>query len=481
MPNDTNTQHSPAPLEQRLTNPFRSSFGGNYGRELVGRQAVRQQLSDTLAVARTPEDCTILFGARGSGKTATLVAAMEDARAQGWLVVDTDSSREGGLLAGLPEAIDEALDTMEASPPKGTKYVREHHLGLGKLYRATWKQVAPEVRVRTPLKVLTDLAKVATENEANAGVLLLVDELSATSTEDARALGSALQNIITKKYYALQFRGAALPTFKHQTLGHRDLSFFRRCAKEHLTHISELDAMHGFQLYAESSDGEFDDEALTMAAAHVNGSPYMFQLIGYHAWNASIAPRKPISSAVVAAAIRRSVTEYDDEVSKWTWADLDEFQKDAVEIVFRSDGKHSRETITAWTRIRGLSEDEGSNFVDRLLEDNLIAEDDTTGALRVSPASGLTDSYLLHIGRMRDAYHGNVVFNPATGMYQVDVASSSSELPAASQTAAMEATSPELAGIASSGQEMCQKWMPRARRYCVLLANHLGRCRSKPR
>ncbi len=481
MPSEPNEQHGPAPLEQRLSNPFRSSFGGNYGRELVGRQAVRQQLRDTLAVARTPEDCTILFGARGSGKTATLVAAMEDARAHGWLVVDTDSSRQGGLLAGLPEAIEEALDTIEGAAPKRSKYVREHHLSLGKLYRTAWKQVAPAARVRSPLKVLTDLAKAATENEANAGVLLVVDELSATSTQDARALGSALQNIITKKYYALQFRGAALPTFKHQTLGHRDLSFFRRCAKEHLSYITELDALHGFQVYAETSDGEFDDDALTLAASQVNGSPYMFQLIGYHSWNASLAPRKPISTAVVSAAIRRAAAEYDDEVSKWTWADLDEFQKDAVEIVFRSDGRHTRETITAWTRIRGLSEDEGSNFVDRLIEDSLVAQDQTTGVLRVSPASGLTDSYLSHIGRMRDAYHGNVVFNPTTGMYQVDAAHASTELAAASQPAAIEAARPELADIVPNGQELCQKWMPRARRYCVLLAGHVGRCRSKPR
>ena len=78
----------------------------------------------------------------------------------------------------------------------------------------------------------------------------------------------------------LPFRVSALLTGK-------STSFLRRAAQHSLGSIPSYEVKEAFRLTVEDAEKSISDEALDAAAKAIDGFPFMFQLVGYRAWNAA--------------------------------------------------------------------------------------------------------------------------------------------------------------------------------------------------
>lgn len=289
-----------ADVDSEMSNPFQYGFAVTHeAQDLVGRQSLVNSSIATLDAPVAPDDCTMFFGARGSGKTSTMMAIAQEARRRGWLVIETDGTGDGGgLLKGLPGAIADALDQNSVAGAD-KELMADSRRSLASVHQRTVSESEQDSAQRgwerTPLRVLRDIGKSVEQNNGIPGVLLMVDELGAASESDCINPGNALQDMIRRKGYPMQFRGASLPEFRRGPLTHRDLSFFRRCASAHLLPITRTAARGGFQRYAAMNEGAFHPDALDLASSSIHGSPYMFQIVGHMAWKASKAPQGTIT------------------------------------------------------------------------------------------------------------------------------------------------------------------------------------------
>lgn len=169
--------------------------------------------------------------------------------------------------------------------------------------------------------MLETLGRIAVER--NTGLVLCIDEMQSIDAHEVEFLAERLQVIVEREELPVHFRGAALPYFWHTTLGDpKKNSFFRRNEDITLPYITEPEAYNGFGRYAETAGGTFTEEALGRAASLIDGSAYMFQLLGHYSWLASGAPERPIATADVEQAARTAVETYNEKVATLTWQDF---------------------------------------------------------------------------------------------------------------------------------------------------------------
>lgn len=439
---------------QRLThagaNPFRHGFAdAQHPQELVGRDTLVMNSVDLLDSPQSSDQCTMFFGARGSGKTSTLAAIAGEARKKGWLVLELDGSGDGaGLINGLPGAIADAVSEHPHVAAE-KEIAKENRYGLGKVYQHSRAKVAPEGWQRTPLRMLRDLAKKVQANKKVPGVLVTLDEMAAASEEECIHFGNSLQDIIKRKHLPVRFRGAALPEVRRGQLTHRDLSFFRRCTISPLIPITEASARGGYVRYAAMKDGAFTSDALALAGASIEGSPYMFQLVGHFAWEASAAPRSRITLDDVRRGAEEAGAVYRDRVEEATWRGLSDLQQDVLMHVLASPMILTRDELMQWLADEGVSKHRRRSAVANLMTDQVLTEHRSSGLVQVTTGSGLTPEFLGEQLAERER-------DPTDDPSRRD----------------------EISKSAGDSSEMCDKWMPRAKARCRLSRGHNGHCRS---
>lgn len=432
-------------------NPFHQGFAQVPVPEFVGREPQIGEIAAVIERPRAPDVATMLYGARGSGKTATLIEVADRARAAGCIVVETDASNEGSLLTGLPFAILDALEEIDERQNENYLKALEVRVpGSGfKFERGKKKRPSGADAGTRPLK---ELVKLAAARET--WVMLTADELSSVSLEEALTLGSALQDVIFKKKQPLLFLGAALPIFRRTALNDRGLSFFRRCRNRTMPPISVGAARRGFQLYAHQIGGEFAADALDLAANSVDGSPYMFQLVGYYSWATSLAPDAPINLGDVQQGVRDAQAEYSQTVSDITWEELNQVEQQLLLILDETPDHYTSEDVVGWLSQLGYSQKGAANLIRHLRKDEVMSQD-TKGRLRLVPGNGLTTTFLAEERKLSDAYFGASLAN-GTAL--------KSALPSTRQP---------------DNSDVCGAWMPRAERPCALPKGHAGGHRTR--
>ena len=206
--------------------------------------------------------------------------------------------------------------------------------------------------------------------EVETGVLITVDELD-PSLEEMTRLVTVYQHFVREnRKVALLMAG--LPYRVTTLLSGKSTSFLRRAARHDLGSIPPYEVKEAFRLTVEDGGKTVEDAALDEAARAIDGFPFMFQLVGYRAWNASRQ-----SAVITAEHVRQGAAvaqeELEARVFDATYAELSEGDK-AFLAAMNAGGITLRADVTE--RL-GKGSSYVSTYKKRLLEAGVIEEPET--------------------------------------------------------------------------------------------------------
>lgn len=339
-------------------NPFTPTFG-----IVPPFMAGREDLLEDLACAFAnglgdPNLCTIVSGARGTGKTALLSCVASEAQSQGWVTANTTAA-EGMLEDILQQATWNAqafLSDMGARKLKG--------ITVGQFVGFQWENVAPEKgNWRTQMNRLLDQLK-----EYDIGLLITVDEAKVTVNE-MKQLARVYQHFVTegRKVGLLM---AGLPHSVSQLLRDDDISFLRRARKHVLGRISDREIGEALAATIDQGGKRIAPSALELAVGAVDGFPYMMQLVGYHSW-AQAGEGKELGNAAVESGIQYARREMVEGVLEYTYLELSEGDK---RFLAAMAGEHKDVSLARISQKMGVQSNYASQYKKRLLEQGILSE-----------------------------------------------------------------------------------------------------------
>lgn len=293
---------------------FSPSFG-NRPVSLVGREADVQSIIDGLQTRPgSKERACILLGQRGTGKTVLLWEVADRARDAGF-VVATPTIVSDGMLGRIVEKI-------QFSGEKETKETRAHLSGgnVGALGFSIGLQFSlEEEQTKSFQYKLDQLARKLTEQ--GKGILILVDELQASSDE-IRQLVIAYQELVGEGLnIALVMAG--LPGAVSSVLNDKVLTFLNRAEKKSLQPLAFGDVDAFLKDSFMRLGITLSDNLRRQASQYIQGSPYLLQLVGH-----TIALYAPddgyVDEACLKQALETAQEEFENDVCKTTLAALSE-------------------------------------------------------------------------------------------------------------------------------------------------------------
>ena len=348
-----------------LQNPFTPTFG-LIPPFMAGREDLVEELSTAFAHGLgDPNLCTIISGARGTGKTALLSFMADEAASQGWVSVNTTAS-DGMLEDILLQTNRRAAEFLD---PVGARKLRG--LSIGQLVGVEWDNES-ERPANWRLRMVEVLEQLA---EHDVGLLITVDEVTANVSE-MKQLARIYQHFIREgRKVALLMAG--LPFAVSGLLTDENVSFLRRARKHTLGRIPDNDIRDAVKLTVTEADRDIKPEALDLVVEAIDGFPYMMQLVGYRTWAEN--PQNPVISEEDALrGIELARKEMIEGVLDYTYRDLSRGDKRFL-LALASHGDSA--SLAEISTTMGVKSNYASQYKRRLLEQGVIGET-STGALR---------------------------------------------------------------------------------------------------
>ena len=286
-------------------NPFTPGFGDTPN-TLAGRDDVLGRIVTAMQRPRHPDRTLALIGGRGIGKTVALNAAEAAARERGWAVLSVTARRGGRLIDSLIQMALTPANWPTAWQGQPTRAGCSASTAVVPAAQSPANMRYSEFGA-TLRSALTDLAELAASH--NAGVLITVDELQGMSSEDAEDFAATVQHLIRRERRSLMFLGAGLPVVERTLFADEDLTFFQRCRRTVLQPLDGADVEYAITSSVESASGRISDDAVDALVDEASGYPFMVQLIGFHAWEASRDPGSGITAADVHEGIQQARAE----------------------------------------------------------------------------------------------------------------------------------------------------------------------------
>ena len=339
-------------------NPFTPVFG-KVPPHLAGREQI---VADILAAFESPQNnpdrCTMFVGARGTGKTALLTYLGDCARANGWITANVTAM--SGMLSDIMQQASRAADHLVDSG-SSTAIKSVSLAGIGGI--AWEKEEQASSNWRTGMSSLLDQLA-----ECGVGLVITVDEVDPT-------LDEIIQLVTTYQHFVREERDvillmAGLPHRISALLSGETTSFLRRAARRNLGNVADYAVEEAFRLTVEEGGKTIAREALADVVSAINGFPFMFQLVGYRAWNAS-GEHKVISAKDVEIGARLARAELKDRIFDATFNELS-----PADVAFLR-AMMVDETVTNQSDLRERlhkSPSHVSTYKKRLLEAGVIEE-----------------------------------------------------------------------------------------------------------
>ena len=258
-----------------MRNPFTPTFG-KVPLYLAGREYLIEELLDALENGPgDPNQASILVGARGTGKTATLAYLRKQAESMGWIAVS--ATCVDGMLQDILEQISRRAAHLVKPDEKRKVSGVSLTAPIGGLsFRWDNLESSPGNWRSRITDVLEELSKY------DVGLLITVDEVDPRSAEMVELI-AAFQHFVTEERKIALFM-AGLPHKVSQLLNGESVSFLRRAGRKELGNISDLEVRVALENTASKEGKRFDEDALDAAVRSVNGFPYMMQLVGFRSW-----------------------------------------------------------------------------------------------------------------------------------------------------------------------------------------------------
>lgn len=344
----------------RPGNVFSPSFG-NRPSYLVGRDQVIQGFLNGLSTEPGDRNrAIVLLGQRGSGKTVLLWELADRAASMGFAVATPTIASEGIL-----ERIVEKIQDNGSRYIKTKEGVRLSGGSIGALGFSAGLEFDREMQETKSLPFkLTQLARRLTES--GHGVLILVDELQANSTE-VRQLVATYQEMVGERLnVAIVLAG--LPGAVSQTLNDRVLTFLNRARKVTLgpLKIAEVDAF--YQHAFEELEIGIDRQQRLRAAKATMGSPYLLQLIGYNL-TMKVEAGGSVDASALDEAIEASLLDFENDVCRTTVAALSDRDIDFLQAMLPDTGPSKMSDVSV--RMDATS-DYAQKYRRRLLDAGVI-------------------------------------------------------------------------------------------------------------
>lgn len=360
-------------LPKSLGRPRRQNpFGPRPGEPpsyLAGRQSqidewarpVRQLLES----ARTSGP--VFFTApRGLGKTVLLREMERDASAAGfvvaWATASASESLIGTLLGSVKSAVRQRLRDDAADLISRLDSVTVS-AGVPGIFQVETSTRSTEQLELTVSREFASLAR-KLRNQGTRGLMLFVDELQAAPAEDLAVLVPALQEWTSGGVHTPLMLVASGPVQLSRILSAHG-GFAERFKYIPLERLSDMDAMSAFTLGL-SAEFTWLPGALDRAVAAAEGHPYMIQLIGHCAWEASAASAiaKPFFTTADIDLGAESARQEIKRVFEARWADTPDGERFVLAAVAESvDGRLTRREIA---RESGLATRDVESAVDSL-------------------------------------------------------------------------------------------------------------------
>lgn len=340
----------------RTRNPFTPSFG-IVPPHLAGRDAILCTMTEAFESGLgNPSLCTLLIGPRGSGKTALLSCIGDEAREQGWIVVDV--AAEDGMLEDIMQHAEAAARHLVDTTPER----RLAGFSIGEILGLEWEtkeQMAPNWRIRMEalLKKLQDL---------DTGLLITVDEVRVDVDEMIR-LASAYQ-LFVRAGFEVALVMAGLPANVTELVEDKRVSFLRRARQHQLGIINDTDVARAFRQTIQGAGKGIEDDALDTSVAAAQGFPYMMQLVGYFMW-AQCQERPVITLVDAQRGADDAIMDFRIGILDRTWSEMSPGDR-SFAIAMLPDRHGS--TLTDVAKRMGKGTNYASTYKKRLMRQGII-------------------------------------------------------------------------------------------------------------
>ena len=339
-------------------NPFTPLFG-KVPSVIAGRQDVILSIVDALeSPAVSPELCSIIKGMRGSGKTTLLRHLAFRAQELGWVCAYTTATK--GMLNDL------LIKTKNASSHliednRGKKLT---HIGIGNAFSVSWENEEKNY-TNWQAEITALLDELA---ESQTGIFFVVDEVDSSLPEMIQ-LATVFQMLLGEnKKVALLMAG--LPNNISSLLTGKTTSFLRRSQQFNLGCVPDFEIKEAFRLTVEEGGKKIGQDALDVATKAICGFPFLMQLVGFRAWNAS-ASSEVISVEHVEQGVKVSKEEIKTKIFEATFNELSEADKEFLFAMNKKGEFTERSTIAKET---GRDSSWISRHKKRLLQAGVIEE-----------------------------------------------------------------------------------------------------------
>lgn len=313
-----------------MNNVFEPSFGNRPDR-IVGRDDVLDGVDKALSSRPGSRDrAMLIIGQRGMGKTALLLEIEERAKKAGF--VTSRAAANESMLDNLLERLQVNGRELVGSAKRTLQGMSAGAFGFS-LGLTFSEEIRDNYGFQTKLGLLCDRLA-----EYGKGVLLLVDEVRATSPE-MRVLADTYQQLVGDgKNIAICMAG--LPTAVSSVLNDHVLTFLNRAKKIRLQALAFFPIRSYYASTFDKAGLPLEQDVLERAVAATKGFPYLLQLIGYYLIEESRGGLKA-DGAALDRAIADANDDMDDNVFRPTLSGLSEKDIDflkALASVMSEDG-----------------------------------------------------------------------------------------------------------------------------------------------
>lgn len=252
-----------------VLNPFTPSFGA-VPEFFVGRSFVIQEMQKAfMNWNSSPSITSLIVGPRGSGKTALLSVIGDEARKQGWIVIDAIPMED--MLDDIYQKLQ--LEAFEVLDEK--QKIKLEKISLGNIIDFSFTDTnTPSLnwnnRFSLILKELT---------EKDIGVLITIDEATLENKELTELV--SVYQLLRRKNIKISLVLAGLPFNIDNLLSGKTISFLRRAVRYPIQTISDVDVASALKKTIEKNKKTITEDALALAVQEIRGFPYMLQLLGY--------------------------------------------------------------------------------------------------------------------------------------------------------------------------------------------------------
>lgn len=279
-----------------MSNPFNPG-AGRKPPYLAGRDNIISSIkTDMQRVYDTAEGMrpVIISGLRGMGKTVLLGELAQRAKSQGWIVVETEASKNDSLAKKLAQSMYVELRRMRNSA-KPLSSAFDHALAV---LRSFQLKIDPMGSYSIGIDIdpakgfadsgdlsldIGDLLQAIGEAARDAGtaVFLGVDELQEAPSEDLAALNIALHAIGQGSApVPVYFAGAGLPTLPAVLAD--ATSYAERMFRYYsLDLLTEEAVQEAYREPTDRNDVQWEHQALAYAVEAASGYPYFIQQCGF--------------------------------------------------------------------------------------------------------------------------------------------------------------------------------------------------------